>query len=225
MHSLSLLEKEVVATGLLKKMINVRFVTTIFILKEILPILAKLRKTFQAGTINYACIQPCILEAKDALKDSNLTEKVKTAIIKETGGIERLGFLELTPTEAQLKEATGKMAKYVEALINNLDERFGEAAPILAAFSVFDPCLLPDKIEPTFKYYGDEKIDDLGSHFLAGDEEAKNDMFSERMSYKYNMLLKAKKKAKARRKGPQMLIIEATCTKSFRQRVYFTWIV
>ncbi|XP_052090898.1 zinc finger protein 862-like [Mytilus californianus] len=188
MQCLSLLEKDVVATGLLKKMKNVRFVTSIFILKEILPILAKLSKTFQAGTINYACIQPCIQEAKDALRDSSLTEKVKTAIVKETKGNERLGFLELTPTEAQLKEATGKMAKYVEALRNNLDERFDEAAPLLAAFSVFDPYLLPDKIEPAFKHYGDEKIDDLGSHFLAGDEEAKNELSAEWMSYKYHIL-------------------------------------
>jgi hypothetical protein len=49
MQCLSLLEKDVVATGLLKKMKNVRFGTSLFILKEILPILAKLSKTFQAG--------------------------------------------------------------------------------------------------------------------------------------------------------------------------------
>ncbi|CAG2222544.1 unnamed protein product [Mytilus edulis] len=156
---------------------------------------------------------------KDALRDKSLTNRVKTAIVKESNGNEIFGFLEFTTTATQLREAAGKMDK------NNLDERFDEPAPLLTAFGVFDPCLLPDKTEPDFTHYGNEKIKNLDSHFLAGDEEAKNDMFSERMSYKYNMLLKAKKKAKARRKGPQMLIIEATCTKSFRQRVYFTWIV
>lgn len=48
------------------------------------------------------------------------------------------------PTEAQIKEATGKMSNYVQALVSNLDDRFKEAAPLLAAFSIFDPCLLPD---------------------------------------------------------------------------------
>jgi hypothetical protein len=36
-------------------------------LEEILPILAKLSKIFQAGTINFSCIEPSIQEAKDAL--------------------------------------------------------------------------------------------------------------------------------------------------------------
>jgi hypothetical protein len=42
MQCLSLLEKDVVATGLLKKMKNVRFGTSLFILKEMLPILANI---------------------------------------------------------------------------------------------------------------------------------------------------------------------------------------
>jgi hypothetical protein len=62
MQCLSLLEKDVVATGLLKKMKNVTFGTNLFILKEILPILAKLSKTLQAGTINFSCLEPSIQE-------------------------------------------------------------------------------------------------------------------------------------------------------------------
>jgi hypothetical protein len=40
------------------------------------------------------------------------------------------------PTEAQIKEATGKMSNYVQALVSNLDDHFKEAAPLLAAFSI-----------------------------------------------------------------------------------------
>ena len=92
MQCLSLLEKDVVATGLLKKMKNVRFGTNLFILKEILPILAKLSKTFQAGTINFSCLEPSIQEAKDALTETSLTEKVMTKFVQETKGNERLVF-------------------------------------------------------------------------------------------------------------------------------------
>jgi dihydroorotate dehydrogenase len=90
---------------------NVRFGTSLFILEEILPIFAKLSKTFQAGTINFSCIEPSIQEAKDALTETSLTEKVMTKFVQETKGNERLFFfLEFTPTEAQIEEAIGKMS-------------------------------------------------------------------------------------------------------------------
>ena len=77
---------------------------------------------------------------------------------------------ELTPTEAQIKVATGKMSNYVQALVSNLDDCFKEAAPLLAAFSVFDPCLLPDKSDQIIKNYGNTKFESLGSHFFVGEE-------------------------------------------------------
>ena len=66
------------------------------------------------------------------------------------------------PTEAQIKEATGKMSNYVQALVSNLDDRFKEAAPLLAAFSILDPCLLPDKSDQSFKNYGNAKLESFG---------------------------------------------------------------
>ena len=74
MQCLSLLVKDVVATNLLKKMKHVRFGTSLFILKEILAILAKLSKTFQAGTINFSCIEISIQEEKYALTETSLRE-------------------------------------------------------------------------------------------------------------------------------------------------------
>ena len=168
MQCLSLLEKDVVATDLLKKMKNVRFGTSLFILEEILPIFAKLSKTFQAGTINFSCIEPSIQEAKDALTETSLTEKVMTKFVQETKGNERLFFLEFTPTEAQIEEAIGKMSNYVQALVSNLSDRFKEDAPLLTAFSVFIPCLLPDKSDQNFKNYGNAKLESLDSHFCVG---------------------------------------------------------
>ena len=91
MQCLALLEKDVVATGLLKMMKNVRFGSSLFILKEILPIFAKLSKTFQAGTINFSCVEPSIREANDALTETSLPEKVMTKFVQETKKNERLG--------------------------------------------------------------------------------------------------------------------------------------
>lgn len=109
-------EKDVVATGLIKTMKSIRFVANIFILKEMLPFLAKLSKTFQAGTVNYSCIEPYLQEVKDTLRNRNLTDLVIASIVKETKVQEGLGFLEILPPEAQLHEASRKMTKYIEAL-------------------------------------------------------------------------------------------------------------
>jgi hypothetical protein len=204
MQCLPLLEKDVVATGLLKKMKNVRFGTSLFILKEILPILAKLSKTFQGGTINFSCIEPSIQEAKDALTETNLTEKVMTTFVQETKENERLGFLEFTPTEAQIKEATGKMSNYVQALVSNLDDRFKEAAPLLAAFSIFDPCLLPDKSDQSFKNYGNAKLESLGSHFFVG-EETNDELLAEWVTFKYHMT-KIKVDLKEEKKSTEVVL-------------------
>lgn len=204
MQCLSLLEKDVVATGLLKKMKNVRFGTSLFILKEILPILAKLSKTFQAGTINFSCIEPSIQEAKDALTETSLTEKVMTTFVQETKENERLGFLEFMPTEAQIKEATGKMSNYVQALVSNLDDRFKEAAPLLAAFSIFDPCLLPDKSDQCFKNYGNAKLESLGSQFFVG-EETNDELLAEWVTFKYHMT-KIKVDLKEEKKSTEVVL-------------------
>jgi hypothetical protein len=198
MQCLSLLEKDVVATDLLKKMKNVRFGTSLFILKEILPILAKLSKTFQGGTINFSCIEPSIQEAKDALTETNLTEKVMTTFVQETKENERLGFLEFTPTEAQIKEATGKMSNYVQALVSNLDDRFKEA------FSIFDPCLLPDKSDQSFKNYGYAKLESLGSHFFVG-EETNDELLAEWVTFKYHMT-KIKVDLKEEKKSTEVVL-------------------
>lgn len=73
-----------------------------------------------------------------------------------------------------------------------MDERFEEAAPILAAFSLFDPCQIPDKTEQSFKKYGEENIGRLWSHFLADSEEAKTELAAEWMSYKNHILVETR---------------------------------
>jgi hypothetical protein len=109
-----------------------------------------------------------------------------TTFVQETKENERLGFLEFMPTEAQIKEATGKMSNYVQALVSNLDDHFKEAAPLLAAFSIFNPCILPDKSDQSFKNYGNAKLESLGSHFFVG-EETNDELLAEWVTFKYHM--------------------------------------
>ncbi|KAH3885627.1 hypothetical protein DPMN_009622 [Dreissena polymorpha] len=56
----------------------------------------------------------------------------------------------MNPREA--KELKNVFANYIAALIENIDQRFCESSPLLEAFNIFDPMMVPDQIEEI--YYG-----------------------------------------------------------------------
>lgn len=94
------MKDEVIAKGLAKRH-KVKFISTIYILKEELPILSPLDRTFKAETINYARVEPNIKYTMDALNQS------KSPIVKmkkdfQEGG--RLCTLGLHTTEHLMTE-------------------------------------------------------------------------------------------------------------------------
>ena len=96
------------------------------------------------------------------------------------------------------------MSNYVQALVSNLDDRFKEAAPLLAAISIFDPCLLPDKSDQSFKNYGNAKLESLGSHFFVG-EETNDELLAEWVTFKYHMT-KIKVDLKEEKKSTEVVL-------------------
>lgn len=57
------------------------------------------------------------------------------------------------------------VVNYTTALERNLDRRFQEAAPVLEAFSIFDPSCLPKPEDPAFKKYGVDEVKVLCKQF------------------------------------------------------------
>ena len=57
------------------------------------------------------------------------------------------------------------VVSYTTALEVNLDRRFQEAAPVLEAFSIFDPTRLPKPGDPAFKAYGVDSVGVLCKQF------------------------------------------------------------
>ena len=64
LHTFKELEKDALAVGLLKKMKTLKFLGTIYILKEVVPCLTTLSKTFQAGALNISRVGPAINHRK-----------------------------------------------------------------------------------------------------------------------------------------------------------------
>jgi hypothetical protein len=76
--------------------------------------------------------------------------------------------------------------KYIAALTEDIDQTFGETLPLLTAFSVFDPYLVPDKSDSHFKSYGKLNVQVVADHFYPDDPESRDKIFSEWAAFKYN---------------------------------------
>lgn len=177
LQTLNTLEKDnddAAACGLLKRMRTVKFLGTIYILKDILPILADLSRHFQADSLNFSTILPSVNMAKDKLK----------ALVEEATPLEALRAdhdsytnmcAEIKMSQKDIEEVHRLFTNYVNALIKNIDRRFEDSCEILASLSIFDPLSVPKSDEIGFKEYGKHQIEILADHFYQNeDDEVRN---------------------------------------------------
>ncbi|CAG2256028.1 unnamed protein product [Mytilus edulis] len=79
--------------------------------------------------------------------------------------------------EDEVQSAERKLRKGEEGSRKQLQEKddlIYRLNPILSAFSVFDPAMMPEKTNPLFKRYGDDKLQTLANHFY-DDEESRDE--------------------------------------------------
>ena len=120
--------------GLYKKMHTPKFVGTIYMLDEVLPILSRLSLTFQHGKMAFANIKGGIEKAKFDLNELLSSDSFIRGM-EESQILSKLD-LELAPHTAALKSLKGK---YILSLINNIEARFDKCQEIFNAFRIFDP--------------------------------------------------------------------------------------
>ena len=166
LHTFQELKKDALAVGLLKKMKTVKFLGTIYILKEVVPCLTTLSKTFQAGALNFSHVGPAINHSQaslEAVKSSQSPLKKLQENIKPEG---RLGGLELTFTDNNKKILGNLPSAYVSGLAKNITSRFNDCLSVLSSFSILSPVALPKPTSPEFKEYGNKEIKILADHFF-----------------------------------------------------------
>ena len=110
------------ATGLLQQTSNLKFLGTVYLLREVLPILGHLSKTFQQGEVCLASIAPAIEYIADRLDEAGQQRehlgKLKEDL-PESGRLQRCEIPVMSPhMEEQLKNLT---IKYVDALKENIE--------------------------------------------------------------------------------------------------------
>ena len=156
--------------GLLKKLMKVKKIGTIFILHEVLPVLSDLSRVFQQVTINFAHIKTSITVCKEKL--ATLVES-KSPIKKLQDDLAEGGTLAVTEikfSSKNIENLKNLLKNYVNGLVRNVTKRFKEATPVLTAMQVFDKTAIPAKESDDFLDYGKEHMDVLASHYFPVDE-------------------------------------------------------
>ncbi|XP_033725244.1 uncharacterized protein LOC117315209 [Pecten maximus] len=175
--------------GLLKKFSKAKKIGTLYILHAVLPILSKLSKAFQQGTINFSTVEPCISHTKDQLlelaKENAINAPVKKLLEDTKDGI--LSTTEIRCSENDVQYLQKLLQDYIKSLIENINNRFKNASPILNAMQVFDCTAIPPKNHPEFQSYGNTHISLLASHFFPESMENQAQLHAEFSALKYAM--------------------------------------
>lgn len=177
-------ETDAVAIGLLKKMKTPQFIRAIYIFRNVLPILARLSKLFQYGTVNFSRIRPALQASKHDLQVVVDAGIVLTELKKDVD--ERLALTDIHPTPYQYEMISTMLNKYVSALKENLDRRFDDALPVISSFSIFDPTAIPPSDVP-LSNYGVKEVDILASHFYPSSEADREKLRAEWANFRFEL--------------------------------------
>lgn len=166
LQTLSILDKsgDAAATGLLKRMKSIKFLGSLYILRDILPVLSNLSKHFQKDSLNFSTIRPSINHAKDKLRSLLDEETPMKSLQADIDSFTDM-CAEIKLSDKELKELQSLFTKYVESLISNIDRRFEDSSDILSAFAIFDPLSIPLNTEVGFKEYGVTQVRVIADHF------------------------------------------------------------
>ncbi|XP_020376004.2 uncharacterized protein LOC109920381 [Rhincodon typus] len=154
------------ACGLVTQMRNVRFAGALYILQEVSPILAGLSKVFRKGTVNYFTLEPSIKYTIYKLNEAAGSREALTRLkadLLPTGRLASAGLL--PPSPQQEAELSSLLDAYVTAIKADLQRRFGASLPLVSAFSIFNPLLVPSPESADFAEYGQPEMRALAAHF------------------------------------------------------------
>ena len=106
----------------------------------------------------------------------------------------RLHYSGLTPLTAHDETLLRNLtSKYVHALQNNIASRFKDSLPILSAFKIFDPVVVPPKSAQSFSENGDKEVKILAEYLYqleTGESKVQKteELICEWRKFKYSIL-------------------------------------
>ena len=161
------------ADGLLKRMKNVKFIGTIYILHDVLPVLSQLSKHFQRGNVNFSHLLPAVKATHAKLNRLKEGKECLTKLQNDLTLNGRLHRCGLTLSDQKMQELCSLMNRYIVAQQDNVNSRFEPTLPQVSAFSIFDITVLPNESDPGFETYDQTEIKIISNHFYGTKEEEK----------------------------------------------------
>lgn len=156
---------DAIAHGLLHAVKSYNFVATTYLLSDILPHLTSLSLLFQKEDVDLSVIQPQVTATISVLKSLRCTpgpclQRLDEAITKLATEFN------LSVTEG-MKQAFQKNVreKYLDALVDNLENRFSDSGVLRAFASIFSAEKAIKVQSDCFNSYGDSEVEILSTQF------------------------------------------------------------
>ena len=154
------------ASGLLQSNSHYEFLGTLYLLKNILPSLTGLNKTFQTESLNFLRISPAINRCKSKILEVANDYRVIQQLKQDPNG--RLKKLNIILKESMEIHIINLVEKYAKSMSKNIEARFSQATcRILELFGIFDIEVLPMSLSPSFCLYGKNENSFLAEQFFA----------------------------------------------------------
>ena len=100
-------------TGLLQQVGNIKFLSAVYLLHQVLPPLAYLGKVFQAGSVSFSAIGPAIYYTLEALKTVSEQKRPLSALQKDLCTDDKLSVCDLySPSAHQEQNLTNLTDRY-----------------------------------------------------------------------------------------------------------------
>lgn len=162
--------KDPTSAGLLVKIKTPKFIGTLYILADILPILSQVSRLFQRSSITYCVIQPALQHAQQALDELVRTGEPVKKFFADISS--KLATLDLTIPDTLVSTLEKLLKDYVSAIKENLSDRFDGELDVIKNFDIFNPKLL-DALPGTeeFRLYGEEEINNISKELFKGVED------------------------------------------------------
>ena len=174
------------SAGLLRHMNTAKFLSTMYILRSVLPILSDVSKAFQRSVVNFSRMKPCVDSAKAALKEIQRSQSPIEEFKSATEKLKEADLLDFEVPDRVVEDMKSLLVKYTDALMKNIDDRFKESMPVVTALSIFDPLLMPSAGD--VKSYGLLEVELIGKHFFPEDVDQQERVKAEWGKLKYDIL-------------------------------------
>nr|XP_033807729.1 zinc finger and BTB domain-containing protein 25 isoform X2 [Geotrypetes seraphini]XP_033807730.1 zinc finger and BTB domain-containing protein 25 isoform X2 [Geotrypetes seraphini]XP_033807731.1 zinc finger and BTB domain-containing protein 25 isoform X2 [Geotrypetes seraphini]XP_033807732.1 zinc finger and BTB domain-containing protein 25 isoform X2 [Geotrypetes seraphini]XP_033807733.1 zinc finger and BTB domain-containing protein 25 isoform X2 [Geotrypetes seraphini]XP_033807734.1 zinc len=150
---------------LFHKISSVHFIGTVYILKDIYPVLLAVTKIFQKGKVNFTTMESSVYYAVHQLNEALNSKKSIIKLKEDLQPEGRLGLSNIFLGAEDEKDLTQLLEDCVSAIKSNLQSRFDSYLPLVSAFSIFNPLLVPAPESTDFGEYGQSEIKLLVDHF------------------------------------------------------------